>query len=285
MAAGPEHAVLMRACAIFIAAALMAWPWAVAADAPPSRVVSINLCTDQMALLLAAPGQLVSVSHLAVDPVSSQVADLVGDLPLNHGQAEEVALMRPDLVLAGRYTAQETVRMLERLGYRVESFAPETSLADIRANLRQMGAVLGQGARAEALIAEMDTTVARLDGLPPSDKVAALYYSGGFTEGGASLGHEILTQAGLRNLTAEMGLPYGGVLGIEEVLLHQPDIIVRGQAFAGYSRAEAMLSHPVLAAYIAASGVSVGTSPAWTCGTPRVAQEILDLARSLRGGS
>ncbi len=40
---------------------------------PPERVVSVNLCTDQLAMLLAAPGQLISVSHLASDPLSSSM--------------------------------------------------------------------------------------------------------------------------------------------------------------------------------------------------------------------
>ena len=44
------------------------------AGAAPLRVVSINLCTDQLAMLLAAPGQLVSVTHLARDPEASVMA-------------------------------------------------------------------------------------------------------------------------------------------------------------------------------------------------------------------
>jgi iron complex transport system substrate-binding protein len=44
------------------------------ADTAPRRVVSINLCTDQLAMMLAAPGQLVSVSDLAADPHSSAMA-------------------------------------------------------------------------------------------------------------------------------------------------------------------------------------------------------------------
>ena len=47
---------------------------AVAVGRPPARVVSINLCTDQLALLLAAPGQLLSVSWLSQDPQSSMLA-------------------------------------------------------------------------------------------------------------------------------------------------------------------------------------------------------------------
>jgi iron complex transport system substrate-binding protein len=43
---------LIAACGLL---ALFAAP----AAAAPARVVSMNLCTDQLAMLLAAPGQLV----------------------------------------------------------------------------------------------------------------------------------------------------------------------------------------------------------------------------------
>src|SRR3546814_14947848 len=35
------------------------------AEAAPKRVASLNLCTDQLLLLLAAPEQIVSVTHLS----------------------------------------------------------------------------------------------------------------------------------------------------------------------------------------------------------------------------
>ena len=35
------------------------------AGAEPRRVASLNLCTDELLLLIAAPGQIVSVTHLA----------------------------------------------------------------------------------------------------------------------------------------------------------------------------------------------------------------------------
>jgi iron complex transport system substrate-binding protein len=51
------------------AALVITFAGAAAADAP-ARVVSVNLCTDQLAMLIAAPGQLQSVSWLAADPSS-----------------------------------------------------------------------------------------------------------------------------------------------------------------------------------------------------------------------
>ena len=79
------------------------------AAAAPARVVSTNLCTDQLAMLLAAPGQLVSVSWLAADPRSSTMAAEAARYPANHGLAEEIFLLSPDLVLAGSYTARTAV--------------------------------------------------------------------------------------------------------------------------------------------------------------------------------
>jgi hypothetical protein len=77
--------------------AAIALAWLSAAGAAsgeaPARVVSINLCTDQLAMLVAAPGQLVSVSRLAADPRASNLADGAAKLPLNSGAAEQVFLL------------------------------------------------------------------------------------------------------------------------------------------------------------------------------------------------
>ena len=123
--------------------------------AAPKRVVSMNACTDQMAMLIAGEGQLHSVSYLAGDPATSVLAAEAGRYAVNHGLAEEVFLMQPDLVVAGSYSTRATVELLRRLGIRVEEFEPENSFDDVRANLARMGAVLGQPERAAALIASM----------------------------------------------------------------------------------------------------------------------------------
>jgi hypothetical protein len=115
--------------------------------------VSINLCTDQLAMMLAAPGQLVSVSDLAADPHSSAMAREARAFPANHGRAEEVYLLRPDLVLAGAYSDPATVAMLRRVGLRVVQFDTARSLADTRDRIAQMARLLGREAAGAALIA------------------------------------------------------------------------------------------------------------------------------------
>ena len=51
--------------------ALLALLLAAPAAAAPQRIVSMNLCTDQMALLLAGPERIVSISFLGPDPAES----------------------------------------------------------------------------------------------------------------------------------------------------------------------------------------------------------------------
>lgn len=256
-----------------------------ASEAAPSRVVSMNLCTDQLAMLVAAPEQLVSVSYLAVDPTASAMVDRAQALTINHGRAEEIALLRPDLVLAGSYTTRVTVDMLTRLGYRVEIFDPENSLDDIRANLRRMGRALGRETRAEELIRLLDRDLADLAaGVPEPRPAAAIYYSSGFTSGTGSLGNAIVEAAGLENMAPKLGLPAGGVLPLEALILAGPDLVVRGQSYGGHSRGEEMLRHPALETMLA-DRAQATTRPEWTCGTPLTVNAIRALRQAAGAGA
>jgi iron complex transport system substrate-binding protein len=127
---------LVRAAAC--TAALLASLRPVAAELP--RVASINLCTDQLVLAIAAPEQIATLSWLAADPEESMLAAAAAGYPLNFGTAEELLRHRPDVVVAGNFTAAATVELLERLEYRVVTIEPAASIEDIARNLLQVGA-------------------------------------------------------------------------------------------------------------------------------------------------
>lgn len=251
----------------------------VAVAEAPRRVVSVNLCTDQLALLLADPGQVVAVSKLAFDP--SYGVDVPPGVGMTLGQAEEVHALSPDLVLAGAFSGGAAVGMLQRLGHRVEVFRPDATLDDIRANIRRMGAVLGHPARAEALVAEFDAGLAALQdgGRRPR---AALWFANGYSPGPATLAGQILDAAGFDNVAAEAGIRATGFLTLEDLVLLAPEVIVTGRAFPGASRAEEVLRHPVIAALDGAQMAAV-TDRDWVCGTPAVLRAIRGLVDLRRG--
>jgi len=263
-----------------VAAALVPAP--APADAPPARIVSINLCTDQLALLIADPAQIVSLSHVATDPVSSAMAAAAAAYPANRGSAEQVHLLAPDLVLAGAFDPPATIAMLRRLGHRVETFPLETSFADIRAHVTRMGALLGHPDRAARLLAGMDAV---LDAPPPAGPRprAALFYANAYSSGTGTLAHAILEAAGFANIAAERGIEGLARLSLEELVMAAPDLVVTGQDYATPARAQEVLRHP--AARAVGGSRAIVADNLWVCGTPLAARAVerLRAARTAMG--
>lgn len=267
----------MRGCvrrSSTILAAAVAIAAALPVGAAPQRVVSMNLCSDQLAMMLAAPGQLVSVSSLAQDPRLSPMADEAAAYVPNSGRAEEIYLMRPDLVIAGTYTPPATLSMLRRLGIRVETPPPAEDFDAIRTEITRMGRLLGREEAARDLLARFDADLAAAT--RPADRGrAALYSANGYTSGTKTLAGAILEAAGYDNIAADYGIAVTAGLPLELLVMARPDRLVTGTNWPGQSRSEAILSHPALAA--AAPVKTRVRDLFWTCGTPLVTRAIRSL--------
>lgn len=252
-----------------------------AGTAQPARVVSINACTDQLAMLIAEPGQLISVSYLATAPGVSALADQarLGGYRLNFGRAEEVFLLEPGLVLAGSYSGRATTTMLRRLGLQVEVFPPAASFDDIRANMRRMGRLLGREARADALIAEMDATLEGLPRLDASAPSAAYYGANGYSVGTAALLHDVMGRGGWRNAGADFGLVSVAKLPLELLVMSPPDGVLLSAPRRGPpARAQEILRHPALR-HTAEARMEIRLADALTtCGGPFTAEAARQLA-------
>ena len=251
---------------------------------PPARVVSMNLCTDQLAMMLAAPGQLISVSHVARDPLISALAEEAAAYPVNHGGAEEIYLMRPDLVLAGVWGHDLTLSMLERLGLRVARIAPADRLSDIPDRIMEIGTLLGRAPQARAMAAAFTADLAALrdaEGIGAAGAGRprlAIYNANGYTTGTETLGGDIIRAAGFDNIAGEMGLAYGGALPLELLVMAAPDMVLTGTAYPGASRAEEIMTHPAIAALNAAGTLRGRGDADWVCGTIRVLDAVRTLA-------
>src|ERR1700704_7200689 len=135
------------------------------ADAPPGkpkRIVSLNMCVDELVLRLAEPENIASVTWLSRDPKNSNVADLGAGVPVNHGLAEEIIPLNPDLVIAGIYTARTAVAMLKRVGIPVLEVGIPKSLDDVRAQIREIAGLIGERERGKDLTPARDASLAAL---------------------------------------------------------------------------------------------------------------------------
>ena len=253
------------------------------AHAQPERIVSLNLCTDQMALMLVPRETIRSLSYLAVRPDISAASDRAGGILLNHGRSEEILPLRPDMILAGRYTSRPTVFLLKRLGYDVLDQDISRSIADVRERVREVGRALGRASEAEAQVAAMDARLAALAPRPGERRPTALYYQpNGYTAGADTLVGDVMAHAGLDNLGARARVQGHGRMPLETLIELQPEIlIVDDRKPQAPALAYEAMRHPALKMMIDRSVQVIVPTRLWICGIPTVvdAVEILAAAR------
>lgn len=254
---------------LFLAAAALSMGPAVAADQVPHRVVSMNVCTDQLAMLIAGEGQLHSVSVLASDPGTSVMVRQAKRYRANHALAEEIFLMEPDLVLAGTFSPRATVGLLRRLGFHVEEFAPAKSFDDVRENIIRIGGLLDRRQKAAELVAELDRGLAALQHAPASGKTIALSDSNSYTTGTGTLADEIFQAAGLTNIAEKLGVTGTVRLPMELLIMAKPDMIaVSNHDYGAPALAQENFVHPAYRALGAEAQVVEVPVPNMICGAP-----------------
>ena len=247
------------------------------------NIVSINLCADQLLLRLAQRERIASVSHLAANPLYSEYHDRVGDIALNHGRIEEIIALQPDLVLAYQYSDVQVIHMLRHLGVRVAVIPAPSNLDDVASTITAIAALLDERRKGADLRAQM---AAELMPEPvPHDRtrpLAVIYAPGGYSPGALSLAGALLEAAGFRNLSAELGNDYGATLPLEQLLMHQPDlIIVDDDEPDKNSLAQRRLEHPALQRGMRNTRTVRLTGRYWSCPTPAVSAAVTEL-RSYR---
>ena len=249
------------------------------AGTAPSRIVSINLCTDQLLLMLAQPDQIASISHLALEPHSSYMASKATGFYVNHMNTEELLMLQSDLILASNFSDRSVVSLLRSLGYQVELFKTPESLEDIRTNITRMGKLVGNSRKAELLIQEMDRRIEIVQAKKQGPRPRALFYQPrGYTSGIGTLQDLALKLAGWRNLSAELGIMGYGSIDLESVILAEPDRIFTSSYAPGTrSLAQHRLRHPALLRITDGERPLEISYKYWICGGPMIAEAVEQL--------
>lgn len=246
---------------------------------PPRRIVSLNLCTDQLLLDLVPAERIAGVSYLGTDLTLSAEAKRLAPFKKLKGTAEEVLALKPDLVIAGEYTTGATVDLLRRLGQTVLIVPMATDFAGMRATLRQLAVAVGEVARGEKVIADFDERLAAARSTVQSRPTAIAYQVGSFVSGPESLLDAALTAAGYRNLAREMALGAGGRLPLEQLVTTPPDLLVLANAPNDFRTVLAdNLRHPALQQLMQKRPSVHLPMPYWMCATPKIAEAVEILA-------
>lgn len=251
----------------------------VARAEPPRRIVSLNLCTDQILVDLVGRERIAALSHLATDPALSAIAEEARGLVTIRGTAEEVLARDPDLVLTIAGSTPATVSLLERLGKRVLAVPLANDFDAVRSITRAIAQAVGEVQRGEQLLASFD---ARLAAGAPADArrpSALVYQLNSLASGPGTLVDAMLTAAGFRNLARELPLGPAGRLPLETLVANPPDLVVLATAPDAFRTVAAdNLRHPALAAVLAERPHVLLGMADWLCGTPRAARAVEALA-------
>ena len=250
----------------------------------PERIVSINLCTDQLVLALADRRQIAGLTRNAVDPGMSGEAAAARGLPLISNSAEQILAIAPDLVVGMPASGSAALAALPGHRYPLLDLDMAHSLDQIYASIRQTAKAVGHPARGERLIAHMQGRISELPRVGRG-RVAAYYQRRGYMTGTGTLIDEMMGRVGLVNLAKKLGKPPLSQLSIEEMVAAKPDfLIVESATDIVTDQGSEMLHHPALRDI-----PRISVPEAWTvCGSPAyvaAARSIADqIARIDRGG-
>jgi iron complex transport system substrate-binding protein len=223
-------------------------------------IVSLNPCLDAILVEVAAPGQVLALSHYSRDAGSSSIpADVAARYRVTGGTAEEVIALDPDLVLASTFLPQPTRRALERAGLRVATFGSPTSVAESAAQVREVAALVGAQRKGAALAQR----IAAPGGLPPAPIDALLWQPGEIVAGEQTLIAELLRAEGFTSHAAARGLRQADAVTLETVLADPPQVLLVAGDAPGQR-------HPLLAQGVPAMGIAAFDPSLIYCGGPTI---------------
>lgn len=268
---------LLASAAVFASSATQS-PTVLAVEAIPKRIVSVNLCADELVLHLADRGQIAGLSRNAADPSLSAAAAKARGLNIMRDSAETLLVTEPDMIVAIPKRRSKALTALGTENYRLVGAPSAETYPEIVTQLREIGAAVGHPARAEALIAHMDARLAALPRNPGRGKVAAYYQRRGFMTGTGTLIDELMGRLGLVNLAGKLGKPALSTLTIEEMVAARPDYLIMESATARVTdQGTEMLHHPALRDI-----PKLWIPQAWTvCGSPEYVLAAESLVRQM----
>lgn len=209
-------------------------------EAAHPTIVSLNPCTDAVLAEVAAPRQLLAISHYSKDPrATSMDPAQARRFAATGGTVEEVLALDPDVVVAGSFLAPATRAALEDLGMRVVTFDAVATVEESEAQVRELAALAGNEAAGDALVSGIETA---LEAAAPRDDrriAAVLWQPGGIVPGEAALVGDLLRRTGFASHSAARGMAQSDYLSLERVLADPPELLLIAGSETGQR-------HPVL---------------------------------------
>lgn len=196
-------------------------------DSPPTRVISLAPSLTEICFALDSGATLVGVTHYCNYPSGAKDKVSVGGMISPN--FEKIANLNPDLVLVTvEGNSKDDFAKLESLGYKLFVTHPRT-VEDIYKSIMTLGKILQRDSSAGRLVESVRNREEHIRALVRGEKkpkvFAIISIKPLITAGPATFIHQLIVEAGGRNIAGEAELPYP-IFNREEVLHQQPDYLV-----------------------------------------------------------
>jgi iron complex transport system substrate-binding protein len=238
--------LLVGAFAAFAFAAYASTAASAQTKAPPQRVASLNLASDEILADILPISRLVAVTAL-IDEAGTSNA--VGKVPKTVARfpkvdVERLISLRPDLVVVSEYTDADVLRALRQSGLKVHRMTGLDSLSGFRKALLDLGELVGEPRKAEALVSDFDKRLADVETrLKGALRPGVLYWASGYTAGSKTAFDALISCGGGRNIAAGAGITSIAPLGAERAFGLDPDWLFIGRET---TTSKEIRSHPLL---------------------------------------
>ena len=194
---------------------------------PPSRIVSLNPTTTEVVFAIGAGSRLVGRSQWDSWPDSAKFVPSLG--PAVGPNVEAVLGVHPDLVLLyANADDAPAARRLRDAGITVAAWRGD-QIAQFKRLTRDIGALLGDSARAATVVDTVTVTLDRVrtatSGLAKPTVFMLTWEHPVIAIGGGSFLNEIIDIAGGRNIYANLPSP-SPTVSLEDVVNRDPDYIL-----------------------------------------------------------
>jgi iron complex transport system substrate-binding protein len=241
----------------------------------PQRIVSTNVCADQLALALVDRARILSVSRMATEPEISNFANEARGLRINNARAEEIVELKPDLILGDIYTGKGANRLAGTIGVPVHIVGYAASLEDVRKVIRDAAKALGEAERGEQLILAMNAKITNPEPRNTNPVTALVYEPNGLTSSSGTLTNDILEAAGLTNIAPKLTNQTYATVALETVVANAPQLLILDDSYGRTaSRAQSILRHPAFRALEGKTRLYNIPSRLWLCPGPWVGEAV-----------
>ena len=206
---------------------------------PAPKIVSLAPSNTEILFAIGAGKQTIGRDEFSDYPTEAKSLPSVGG-SMGKYNIEQIAALKPDLVLAAEINTPEQVKALTDLGLTVYYLSNPKTLEDLYTNLETVAKLTGHATEAAALVDSLKKRVAAVDArILPLNSRPMVYYeidatdpTKPYTYGPGSFGDLLLQRAGGANVGSSLSGQFAQ-MSLEQLVVANPAIIILGDSNYG----------------------------------------------------